>query len=685
MAADAQTAFISYASQDAAVAHQVVSALEHAGVSCWIAPRDVEPGALYADEIVRAINQSRVVVLVLSGHAVASVHVGKELERASSKNRRIIALRTDATPLPRAFEYFLSESQWIEVGSGDIEPASAKLADAIRRHLGSLQTTLPDVTRAAHGTPEPPRPQWRRAVMLGSAAVLAVAIAAAAWNLWIDKPAPSAQTAAATTSERTSVAVMPFANLTGDASKDYLGDGMAEELINVLAKVPGLTIPSRTSSFAYKGRNTDLKQIAKDLNVSTILEGSVRSAGETIRVTAQLIDAQTDRHLWSQTYDRQYADLFKLQDDLAHEIVTAFKTTMNADLPEFKSQAPPTQDIEAYGMYLQANALVSQNSDSTIRKAIALYEAAIGRDPAFAQAYLASAAARGVVGAPLAVVEREARKAVELKPDLADRAQILVFANVEAKRRNWGAAEEIFRALPSESMDPQFHNQYALSVLWPTGQMRKMAQRMETYFRLAPASPAAALQVGMTSSASGRDADALRFANLAVTLGVDAAGRRPQQLFATLAARAGRYDEAAERMISALSAEARAAGAENTVRLVHAAFGDSAKWPAANASLRTMTARLQPQDWVVKVWSMDWHAGLGDLDAAFALAEQLRVQFAEQAPIAAWSWLWSPELSAFRKDPRFQAFTTRLGLMKFWETYGPPDACELQGGKLTCH
>ncbi len=150
---------------------------------------------------------------------------------------------------------------------------------------------------------------------------------------------------------------MPFANLTGDPSKDYLGDGMAEELINVLVKVPGLTVPSRTSSFAYKGRNTDLRQIAKDLNVSTILEGSVRSAGETIRVTAQLIDAQTDRHLWSETYDRKSSDLFKLQDDLAHEIVTAFKTTMNADLPDISSQDPPTKDVEAYGLYLQGIAL----------------------------------------------------------------------------------------------------------------------------------------------------------------------------------------------------------------------------------------------------------------------------------------------------------------------------------------
>src|SRR5579863_4240119 len=107
--------FISYASQDAAVANAVLEALEKQGIRCWIAPRDVVPGSLYADEIVGAINDAKVVVLVLSEHSIASPHVGKEIERASSKRRRIIALRTDSAPLTKALEYFLSESQWIDL------------------------------------------------------------------------------------------------------------------------------------------------------------------------------------------------------------------------------------------------------------------------------------------------------------------------------------------------------------------------------------------------------------------------------------------------------------------------------------------------------------------------------------------------------------------------------------------
>jgi hypothetical protein len=128
------TVFISYASQDATIANPLVDALEKAGLQCWIAPRDVTPGAQYADEIVRAINQSDVLVLILSERSAPSAHVGREIERAASKNKRILSLRTDATPLPRALEYFLSQSQWIDLEPGGTEAAADKLARAIRRH-----------------------------------------------------------------------------------------------------------------------------------------------------------------------------------------------------------------------------------------------------------------------------------------------------------------------------------------------------------------------------------------------------------------------------------------------------------------------------------------------------------------------------------------------------------------------
>jgi TIR domain-containing protein len=148
-------AFVSYASHDAAVAQKVCAALEAAGFKCWIAPRDVVPGTLYADGIIRAIDESRILILILSKDAVASAHVGKELERATSKRHPIIALRLDTAPLTRAFEYFLNESQWIEVGAGNTDVAIEKLITAVGQHLapGSAlsATSVPAVSAVRRG------------------------------------------------------------------------------------------------------------------------------------------------------------------------------------------------------------------------------------------------------------------------------------------------------------------------------------------------------------------------------------------------------------------------------------------------------------------------------------------------------------------------------------------------------
>src|ERR1700722_3087733 len=127
--------FVSYASQDAKIANAVVENLEQLGIKCWFAPRDVTPGSQYADQIVAAINDAKVLVLVLSEHAIASPHVGREIERAASKGRRIIGLRADAAPLTRSFEYFLSESQWIDIAALGVPAALTKLTQVVRQAL----------------------------------------------------------------------------------------------------------------------------------------------------------------------------------------------------------------------------------------------------------------------------------------------------------------------------------------------------------------------------------------------------------------------------------------------------------------------------------------------------------------------------------------------------------------------
>jgi TolB-like protein/tetratricopeptide (TPR) repeat protein len=676
--------FISYTHDDRPIARRFADAFAAQGFSVWW-DVTLNPGEAFDEVTEKALNEAKAVVVLWSKKSVSSRWVRAEATQAA-RDGTLAPVMIESCQRPIMFE--LTHTADLSHWSGDQnDPAWQSYLAAVRRLVEKSERVSSTHPAPSSSTSRAPRVS---AVSLGilAAAVLIVG-GGILWALTtmrgeqVAAPNPTPPNPPTTNALRTSVAVMPFTNLTGDASKDYLGDGMAEELINALAKVPGLTVPSRTSSFAYKGRNTNLKQIAADLGVGTVLEGSVRSAGTTIRVTAQLIDAQTDRHLWAATYDHNFTDLFKLQDDLAREVVIAFKKTLGADLPEFESQAPPTKDVEAYRLYLEALAVMNRNADPSLRLAIGLLEKAVARDPEFAEAYLAMASARGLVGEPLAAVERDARRAIALDGRLTNRAQTL-FANIEAKRSNWLAAEAIYAALPPDSPEPDFHINHIISVLWPTGQSRRVREEYIEAVRLAPARGATVLQLGMVSSALGRDAEAIKYANEAVALGVDASSRRSLQLYGDIASRAGRYDEAADFMTRALPDRIREDGGGDVVKLVYAALADRTKKKAALAALETLRPKLTREDWVVKVWAMSWYTQLGEIGDAYRLADELRLEFSEQNPTNAWSWLWSPDLQAFRRDPRFDGLTTRLGLKAFWNKHGPPDDCELTGGKVSC-
>ena len=191
-------------------------------------------------------------------------------------------------------------------------------------------------------------------------------------------------TAARDEADRRSIAVLPFANLTGDPSKDYLGDGLAEELIHTLARVPGLRVPSRTSSFAYRGRDVDLRRIATELDVGAVLEGSVRAAGERIRITAQLIDGHSGYHLWSQHFDRRAEDLFELQDELASAIILqTLNVTWRAQTSDACCARRQQRNLEAYRLYLEA---MTEQARGSVRSAFDKLQLALRLDPGFAQA-----------------------------------------------------------------------------------------------------------------------------------------------------------------------------------------------------------------------------------------------------------------------------------------------------------
>ena len=359
----ARTFFISYASHDAEVAQKACSALEASGFSCWMAPRDVKPGAQYADAIVLAINEAQAVVLVLSASAVASSHVGREIERAASKHKQIIALRIDAAPLSRSLEYFLGESQWIDVPAVGMSAALSKLTEAVGRGRANSSHEDP---KAHHASGSLKRVAIIAAVLVcvGAAAVLGTRY----WSL-----SHRAAQSAVKIGDK-SIAVLPFTDMSEKHDQEYFADGMAEEILDLLVKIPDLKVIGRTSSFQFKGKNDDLRTIGARLGAAYVVEGSVRKAGSRVRVTAQLIDTDSGIHRWAETYDRDFGDVLGLQDEIATGIARALQLAVDA---EDNRPLRHLQSTEAYTLYLRGRALQDQTHIAQLLEAARAFDQAL--------------------------------------------------------------------------------------------------------------------------------------------------------------------------------------------------------------------------------------------------------------------------------------------------------------------
>ncbi len=233
-------------------------------------------------------------------------------------------------------------------------------------------------------------------------------------------PAPPAE-------EVPSIAVLPFVNMSADPENEYFSDGLTEELINALTKIPGMRVVARTSSFAFKGEKIDLREVGQRLNVGTLLEGSVRKAGERIRITAQLIDVDDGYHIWSERFDRNLEDVFAIQDEITAEIVSRLEAAL--PVPQPAPQERPALKVEAYDLYLKARYCFNQLGPDWVDKTLSFYDRAIESDPGFAPAYAGKAEALIMMATGFDILpSREAMpqakasalKALEIDPCLSE-------------------------------------------------------------------------------------------------------------------------------------------------------------------------------------------------------------------------------------------------------------------------
>jgi len=284
---------------------------------------------------------------------------------------------------------------------------------------------------------------------IGAAAIVLVLLAAAVFYYARQYETPESKVAVpAAATGKTAIAVLPFTNMSADKDQEYFSDGLTEELTNALTKNPRLRVTSRTSAFSFKGKEVDIKVIAAKLNVTHVLEGSVRKAGNQLRITAQLIEVATDSHIWSQTYDRQMDNIFAIQNDIADSVADAFKVTLEGG-QTFKAQVI---NPEAYNAFLQGRYFWDRRTREDLEKAIGYYEQALRIQPDYARPWAGLAAVRFLqagsgdipVDEAFGKARKEVERALELDPKLAEGYAYLAWIK-RSYDWDWSGADADYR------------------------------------------------------------------------------------------------------------------------------------------------------------------------------------------------------------------------------------------------
>jgi len=444
--------FLSYASQDAEAARRICEALRSAGIEVWFDQSELRGGDVWDQKIRRQIRDCALFVPVISANTASRQEGYFRLEWDLADQRThmmardrafILPVCLDATPgtgtdVPDSFH----RVQWTRLPAGETPPA---FAERVLRLLSPAHDQTPTANPAtlsvSHATLRAGRavrgPSWSTPGLWVTVAVLVVLGYFVADRFWISRhrestptlpTAPASTTPAAFSPPPHSIAVLPFVNMSGDKDQEYFSDGLTEEILNSLARIAELQVCARTSSFSFKGKDTDLATIAHKLNVGSVLEGSVRRSGQTIRVTAQLNNALTGFHLWSQTYDRDLSDVLKLQTEIADAVANALKVTLLGDVAA-KVAVGGTRNPLAFDAYLRGLRLTHMaTNEREAVPALDAYAEAIRLDPNFALAYASRALALvdfayqwGSVTAHRLGAEKarvDAEQAIALAPDL---------------------------------------------------------------------------------------------------------------------------------------------------------------------------------------------------------------------------------------------------------------------------
>jgi len=490
--------------------------------------------------------------------------------------------------------------------------------------------------------------------------ILAVLLAIGGGLLWqFERRAPEASVARAmaapatstTTVVAKSVAVLPFVNMSGDPGNEYFSDGITEEILNALAQVPGLKVAARTSAFAFKGKAEDLRKVGEVLDVATVLEGSVQQSGDEVRITAQLIDTRSGYHLWSEKYDRKLTNIFAVEDEISSAIARKLEVQWSGG--HRAVQRRPV-DPRAHDLYLRGLTLFATRS---MPAAMDAFEQAVRIDPQDGAAWASLAETRAILPSyaqvPILATNQAALdaadKALALDPNLplAHVARGVVYAN----QMRWPDADAAFQhALRVAPGDAEAIDQYA-QFLYAVGQLRPALAQIERSLQRDPLSgPGGAIRAQLLFALHDEQA---AMSQMKRTLHAHPQGLLEHRIAVWVYV--GQHDYVAAEHQMRIASTLIGHDPDATAALIRG-MADPALAPAAVRSLQTNPALAAlRRDAIVRALFL---AALRDREGALAALED----FARNGSSTTPQLLWYPVFDPIRREPRFQAVLSRVGL-----------------------
>ena len=658
--------FLSYSRDDQARAKLFAEAFVREGFDVWW-DVGLRAGEAYDAVTEQALREAKAVIVLWSPRSVASRWVRAEATLAL-RNQTLVPATIEPCDRPIMFE--LTHTAELSHWEGDVEdPAFQTFLGDVRGVINRPEpsgTTVAAALPSAVTMPSPaagkaPSPLARRAVISATIGVLAVLAAVAGIMAWRSAPTEVAPAAAGTPSPAStaaartdnSVAVLAFANLSEESDNEFFAEGISEELINVLAKVPGLKVTARTSAFSFKGKDIPIPEIARQLGVAYIVEGSVRRAGDKVRITAQLVKAADGFQIWNGAFTRELKDIFAVQDEIAGLVATNIspQLTRTAGLAR-------QVDPEAFQIYLEGRALAARAGTENLNRAIALFERALQRDPGFSLAHTQQARAYIQLGRVGAMAPKQAWAAARaaLAPALAadpDAPEVLVAHGMLLRLDDWKWLEaeralEMARLLRPNDADVIIAAGVLKAAIGRRTEALDLARRA---LELDPLNSTAQVEIGLIHSFIGDPAEAERRFRRAIEISPEmprirwflaySLARRGQ---AAGASQLGREepDSLTKLLIDLLVARNR---------------GDPQKVSAIAAELAPMRAEVGERgDFAAAVATLKVDAG--DLDGAMRELERTRDH--HESAIT-WVKVWG-QLAPLHSHPRWPAFLRSVGL-----------------------